>query len=188
MAHRPVGAGISLSTTATAAATTSFTVQSDVLRIAAVTAGAFVAIGTNPTATTTDYYIPAGTTATLAMTKASNRVVGITTGTTTIIDFAEGTQCPFGVGDFVTLSTGSAAQSYYNITHAAVQSVDTTAGVNGYHQTRCTLTHNSSGIVTAFNAGLSPDTFLRISLRLSSRTEGGSGVVYAQQVQISGQA
>ena len=188
MAHRPVGAGISLSTTATAAATTSFTVQSDVLRVAAVTAGAFVAIGTNPTATTTDYYIPAGTTATLALSKGSNRVVGITTGTTTIVDFPEGTQCPFGVGEFVTLSTGSATQSYHNITHAAVQSVDTTSGVNGYHQTRCTLTHNSSGVVTAFNAGLSPDAVLRTSLRLSARTEGGSGVVYVQQVQISGQA
>lgn len=188
MAHRPVGAGISLSTTATAAATTSFSVQTDALRIAAVTAGAFVAIGTNPTATTTDYYIPAGTTATLAMTKGSNRVVGITTGTTTIVDFPEGTQCPFGAGDFVTLSTGNSNQSYYNITHAAVQSVDTSSGVNGYNQTRCTLNYNSSGIITAFNTGLSPDAVLRLSYRLSARTEGSSGVVYAQQVQFSGQA
>jgi hypothetical protein len=188
MAHRPVGAGISLSTTATAVASTSFTVQSDVIRVAAVTAGAFVAIGTNPTATTTDYYVPAGTTATLAMTKASNRIVGITTGSTTTIDFAEGTQCPFGVGDFVTLSTGSAAQSYHNITHAAVQSVDTSSGINGYHQTRCVLNYNSSGIVTAFSPILSPDAVLRMSLRLSARTEGGSGTLYLQQVQISGQA
>jgi hypothetical protein len=188
MAHRPVGAGISLSTTATAAATTSFSVQSDVLRVAAVTSGAFVAIGTNPTATTTDYYIPAGTTATLAMTKGSNRVVGITTGTTTLIDFPEGTQCPFGAGDFVTLSTGNTNQPYHNITHAAVLSVDSTTGVGGLYQTRCTLNYNSSGVVTAFNAGLSPDAVLRLSLRLSARTEGSAGVVYAQQVQISGQA
>ena len=86
MAHRPVGVGTSLATSATSAMTTSFVVQSDVLRIVAVTAGAFVAIGTNPIATISDYYIPAGSSATLAVTKASNRVVGVTTGTTTIID------------------------------------------------------------------------------------------------------
>ena len=137
MAHRPVGAGISLTTSATSGMTTSFTVQSDVLRVVAVTNGAFVAIGTNPTATTADYYVPAGSSATLAMTKASNRVVGITTGTTTIVDVPEGTQVPFGVGDYVTLT--ASGQSYYNFTHQRVISVDTSAGVGGYYQTRMTV-------------------------------------------------
>ena len=44
MAHKPVGAGISLSTTAVSSLTTSFTVQSNVLRVTAVSAGAFVAM------------------------------------------------------------------------------------------------------------------------------------------------
>ena len=127
MAHRPVGAGISLTTSATSGMTTSFIAQSNVLRVVAVTSGAFVAIGTNPTAATTDYCIPAGTSATLAMTKASNRVAGITTGTTTIIDCPEGTQAPFGVGDYVTL-TGS---TYHNFVHAPVISVDTTTEITG---------------------------------------------------------
>lgn len=181
MAHRPVGAGISLTTSATSGMTTSFIAQSNVLRVVAVTSGAFVAIGTNPTAATTDYYIPAGTSATLAMTKASNRVAGITTGTTTIIDCPEGTQAPFGVGDYVTL-TGS---TYHNFVHAPVISVDTTSSVDGYYQKRFTVGYNSSGILTAFN---SPDASVSLSYRLAAKTEGSAGVVYAQQVQISGQA
>jgi len=181
MAHRPVGAGISLTTSATSGMTTSFIAQSNVLRVVAVTSGAFVAIGTNPSAAITDYYIPAGTSATLALTKASNRVAGITTGTTTIIDCPEGTQAPFGVGDYVTL-TGS---TYHNFFHAPVISVDTSSNVDGYYQKRFTVDYNSSGILTAFN---SPDASVSISYRLAARTEGGTGVVYSQQVQLSGQA
>ena len=183
MSHRPVGAGISLTTSATSGLTTSFSVQSDTLRVVAVTAGAFVAIGTNPTASTTDYYIPAGSSATLALTKASNRVVGVTTGSTTTIDFAEGTQSPFGVGDHVTLS--GATESLYNFNHARVLSVNTSSSYDGYHQTRIVVDYNSSGILTAFSA---QHATLRNSVRLAARTEGGAGVVYAQQVQISGQA
>ena len=181
MAHRPVGAGISLSTSATSGMTTSFIPQSNVLRVVAVSSGAFVAIGTNPTATIADYYIPSGTSATLAMTKASNRVAGITTGATTIIDCPEGTQAPFGVGDYVTI-TGS---TYYNFVHVPVISVDTTSGVGGYYQKRFVVGYNSSGIVTAFN---SPGASVSLSYRLAARTDNGSGIVYAQQVQISGQA
>ena len=187
MAHRPVGAGISLTTSATSGMTTSFVVQSNVLRVTAVTSGAFVAIGTNPTATTADYYIPAGTSATLAMTKASNRVVGIITGTTTIVDFPEGTQAPFGVGDYVTIT--GANDSNYNFVHVPVVSVDTSSNVGGYYQSRITLGYNSSGIITAFSpAGAATGSSISLSQRLAARTEGGAGIVYAQQVQVSGQA
>ena len=184
MAHRPVGAGSSIAINATSAQSTAFSVQSSVLRVVAVGAGAHVAVGTNPTATTSDYYIPNGQEATLALTKASNKVVGITTGTTTIVTFAEGTQCPFGVGDYVTLS---GAQSYYNalITHQPIISVDTSAGVDGYHQTRCSIGANTSGIATAFSG---TDANLRNSLRVAARTDTGNAVLHLQQVQISGQA
>ena len=126
MTHRPVGAGSSFIFTAGAATTSSaFSVQSDTLRVVAVNAAAHVAIGTNPTATGTDYYIPSGQSATLALTKASNRVVGVTTGTTTIVTVPEGTQVPFGIGDYVTLTSNG--QSYYNFSHAPVISVNTTS-------------------------------------------------------------
>lgn len=185
MAHRPVGVGSSFTFSVGTATTgaNSFSVQSSVLRVVAEGAGAYVKIGVGtPTATNTDYYIPSGGTETLALTKASNRVVGVTTGTTTIVTVPEGTQVPFGVGDYVSLTANG--QSYYNFTHKEVLSVDTSAGVNGYYQTRMTVSHNSSGILTAFS---STDASVTISNKVSAYG-AGSGTLYYQQVQISGQA
>ena len=135
MAHRPVGSGASVAFTAGTASTSSaFSVQSSVLRVVAVGGAAHISVGATPTATNADYYVPSGGTATLALTKASNRVVGITTGTTTTIIVPEGTQVPFAVDEYVSLSV--AGQSYYDFTHQKVLSVDTTSGYNGYYQTR----------------------------------------------------
>ena len=109
--HKPVGAGSSIAITlATATTSSALSVQSKALRVVAVTAGAFIGIGTSPTASATDYYVPSGGTATLALSPASQRVVGIITGTATTITFPEGTGSPFVVGDYVTLT--STGQSY----------------------------------------------------------------------------
>jgi hypothetical protein len=184
MTHRPVGAGASFAFTAGAASTSSaFSVQSDTLRVIAVGGAAHVAIAASPATSVTDYYIPSGTAVTLAMTKASNRVVGVTTGATTILTFAEGTQAPFGVGDYISLT--ASGQSYYNFTHQQVASVDTTSGVNGYFQGRITVSYNSSGIVTAFTA---TDATAVISQKIAAVGAGGAGTLYYQQVQITNQA
>jgi len=181
-AHKPVGLGTAVTiTSATAIASTSFSVQSDTLRVVAVSAGTFVAIGTEPVASATDYYVPSGGTATLALSPASNRVVGITTGTTTTITFPEGTGCPFNVGDYVSLT--SVGQPYYNFIHRPVASIDSSSGYNGYYSTRITVTQNTSGIVTTF----STDGDLRKSVRVSTYGTG-SGTLQIQQVQISGDA
>jgi len=183
MAHRPVGAGSSFTFTAGAATTSSaFTVQSSVLRVVAVGGSAHVAIGVTPAATNTDYYVPSGETVTLGLTKASNRVVGVTTGTTTIVTVPEGTQVPFAVGDYVSLT--ATGQSYYDFTHQRVLSIDTSAGVDGYFSTRMTVNYNSSGIVTAFSAA---DASVVVSNKISAYGVG-SGTLYFQQVQITGQA
>ena len=185
MAHRPVGAGSSFTFSSAAASTsTAFSVQSSVLRVVAVGGGAHVAIGTNPTATTSDYYIPNGGTASLALTKASNRVIGVTTGSTTIVTVPEGTQIPFSAGSYVSLIVSG--QSYYNFTHQEVLSVDTTSDYDGYFSTKMTVNYNSSGIVTAF---YSPDATVINSNKISAiGAAGGSGVIHFQQVQISGDA
>jgi hypothetical protein len=181
MAHRPVGAGSSFNFTAgTASTSTAFSVQSNVIRVVAVGGAAHIAVGATPSATNVDYYVPANGTATLALTKASNRVSGITTGTTTLVSVPEGTQVPFGVGDYVTLS----GSLYHNFTHQQVLSVDTSSGVDGYFQTRMTVNYNSSGIVTAFS---SPDATVTTSNKVSAYGSG-SGTLYIQQVQISGDA
>jgi len=181
MAHRPVGAGSSFNFTAGTASTSSaFSVQSSVLRVVAVGGAAHIAVGGTPSATNADYYVPSGEAATLALTKAKNRVVGVTTGATTIVSVPEGTQVPFGIGDYVTL-TGS---TYHNFTHQEVLSVDTSAGFDGYFQTRMTVNYDSSGIVTAFSAS---DASVTTSNKVSAYGVG-AGTLYYQQVQLSGQA
>ena len=181
MAHRPVGAGSSFNFTAGTASTSSaFSVQSSVVRIVAVNGAAFVAVGATPSATNADYYVPSGGTATLALTKASNRVVGVTTGTTTIVTVPEGTQVPFGVGDYITLS----GSTYHNFTHQQVLSVDTSAGIAGFFESRMTVNYNSSGIVTSFS---SANASVTASNKVSAYGTG-AGVIYYQQVQISGDA
>jgi hypothetical protein len=183
MAHRPVGAGASFAFTAGTASTSSaFSVQSSVLRVVAVGGAAHIAVGSNPSATNSDYYVPSGGTATLALTKASNRVVGVTTGATTIVTVPEGTQVPYGPGDYVTLTV--TGQTYYNFTHQQVLSVDTSSDVDGYFQTRMTVNYNSSGIVTAFSAA---DATVINSNKVSAYGVG-AGTLYYQQVQISGDA
>lgn len=180
MAHRPVGAASSFSFSAGTATTSSaFSVQSDVLRVVAINAPAHVVISGNPSATAADYYVPADSSATLALTKASNRVVGVTTGTSTIVTVPEGTQVPFGVGDFVTLS----GSTYHDFEHKEVLSVNTTASYDGYFQTRMTVDHDSSGIVTAFD---NADATVIHSLKVSAFGGTGTGALHYQQVQTSG--
>jgi len=182
-AHKPVGLGIAVTiTSSTAVVSAPFSVQSDTLRVVAVGGATFVAIGTETVASATDYYVPTGGTATLALSPASNRVVGIITGTTTTITFPEGTGSPFTIGDYVTLT--SVGQPYYNFTYQAVTAVNRTSAYDGYYSTRITVAANTLGIVTAFTAA---DGDLRKSLKIST-FGSGAGTLQAQQVQISGDA
>jgi hypothetical protein len=182
MAHKPVGSGSSVSIVSGAASTSSpFSVYSDTLRVVAVTAGVFVKIDSEPAATPADYYVPANSSATLSLTPASQRVVGITTGETTIIDFPSGTGSPFEQGDYVSLTCFN--QDFYNFTHKQVLSVNNTADPSGYYSTRIIVDNNSSGIVTAF------DDYGDMRKSLKVGTFGtGAGTLYYQQVQISGDA
>ena len=105
MAHNPVvGTGKSIATALASAASTSFAIESQYVRLTAGTAaGAHVSISQtslSPTATSADYYIPATTSETLSMQRYSCPVVGVTTSdTATIIDCPEGMQVPFSVGN-----------------------------------------------------------------------------------------
>lgn len=183
MTHRPVGSGVSASITTTSAKTSAISAQTNTIRLVSSGANAFVAIGTEPTATLSDYFVPNGVPVTLAIDNGSARVVGVTTGAITYIDFPEGTASPFGVGDYVSLNAST--QSYYNFTHQPVIQVFNTSNVGGYFSTRIGIGTDTSGIATAFN---DPDATLRNSFKVAARTEGGSATLYAQQVQITSQA
>lgn len=182
--HKPVGLGNSIAiSAATATSSNALSVQTKALRVVAVSAGTFIGIGTNPTASLTDYYVAANTSAVLALSPASQKVSGITTGTTTIIDFPAGTGSPFVVGDYVSLT--SIGQSYYNFTHQPVTALDTSGGYSGgYFSTRITVSTSTAGIITAFTA---TDGDLRKSIKISTYGTG-VGDLYYQQVQIAGDA
>ena len=182
MAHQPVGDTLTITTSATSARA-QFTVQSDTLRVVPMSQNVHVAIGTTATATTSDYFVPAGTAATLNIGRVSSiGVAGVTTGASTIIDLPEGTGCPFEVDDVITTS-GITGVTGFNTT-AKVVSVDSSANTYGYHSERITTDHNSlalyagDAVVTAGEA--------RRTLTVAARTDSGSGKLYAQQVQVSG--
>jgi hypothetical protein len=180
-AIRPVGINSTLSTTDTTQQTQPISQQSDNLRVVAETAGVYVNYGANPVSTNENIYVPVGEGEDISLGPVqSNRVVGVTTGTTTIIDFPEGTGCPFGPGDAVTLT---ANQSNFNFTHQLVQSVDNSAGVGGYFNTRMTVNYNSSSVTDVFDAQQFAE--VRKSIKVSVKTESGTGKAYIQQVQVS---
>ena len=183
--HKPVGLGASVAV-AIGTTTTSnpISVQSKALRISASGSAVCVSIGTNPSATTANYYVLGGSTASLALNPASQRIVGITTGTTTTIILPEGTETPFLVGDYVTLT--STTQSYYNFEHQPITEINLSNGVAGFYSTRVSIGTNTSGILTAFTA---TDGDLRKSVKISTYgVSATTGVLWYQQVQITGDA
>ena len=196
MAHRVVvGTGMSVTTALASVASTSFVIESQYVRLTPTTEGAHISISqtsVSPTATSSDYYIPAGETETLSMQRYSCPVVGVTTSdTATIIDCPEGMQVPFSVGNYVSLRTGIATMPEFKFDHARVTDVNTSNGVNGYHQTRLTCDGNTGGIMTSFSAGGGfnvPGATLYSSARIASRSDGGAGGLHIIQVQTTGEA
>ena len=188
MAHRPVGTGVTATFAAagTAKTTAAFQVHSNSVRIVPVGTAVNVAIGTDPVATTSDYYIPSGGSAVLGITKASQAVESITKGSTTTITCPEGTQMPFSVGNRVTLTDANDSNWTTLINDTKVLTVDSTTNTSGYFRTRLTVEANTSGISTAFSlTGAS----LVSSLKVSAIPNGAAaGSIWVQQVQVSGDA
>ena len=89
-ALKPVGVNTTFSTSTASAQSANIAQQSDSIRIVAETAGVHVAIGTNPTATVENFYVPTTDATEISLGPVrSQRVVGVTTGATTIIDFPD---------------------------------------------------------------------------------------------------
>ena len=195
MALNPVGSGASIAlTTDTANTTSSIAQKANTLRVVLVGAdavqGAHVAIGTDASATTSDFYVVKNEPASINIFRpSSQRVVGITTGTTTLIDFPEGTGSPFAVGSRVDLTV--TGQSYYDdvVGFATVSKVWDGANIGGHYSTRISVDANTSGIVTAYDSTNYAE--LRNSFKVSALSKGGAATgkstLYYQQVQISGE-
>ena len=181
-ATRPVGVNTTFATSTSSTQSVVFAQQTDALRVVAEGAGVHVAIGTNPTATVDNFYVSTFDTEMISIGPvATNRVVGITTGTKTTLDFAEGTASPFVVGDAVSLTVSGA--SNFDFEHKIVSEVKTSARVDGYHSTRIVVNHDSSAVTDVYNENNWAQ--LRGSFKVACKTESGTGKVFIQQVQVS---
>jgi len=192
MAYRTVGAGQSIALTGTATTSTAFKVQSNVLRIVASGADAYVAIGTDPVATTTDFIVTSDEHESLAMLKMSQRVVSITKGTTTVLAAPEGTQMPFNIGDRVTLDYegNTINDSNYTtlISDTKVVGKSRSAGVGGDFSEKVTVEANTAGVSTAFTPTGHATLFMSNKVSVISPNPTAASVVYIQQVQTTGSA
>ena len=206
MAHNPVvGTGKSIATALASAASTSFAIESQYVRLTPVTEGAHVVVSqttSSPSAAATDYYIPAGTSATLSMQRYSCKIVGITTAASTSaattaftqLTCPEGQQVPFSIGNYVTLKNCNVAGFNTSIVHSRVVDINTTAGLDGSFQTKMTVDANCSLIVGFDEDADVPggkgfnDTTIYSSARVAARSDGGAGGLHIIQVQTTGEA
>ena len=198
MAHSPiVGTGISFAAVAAGTVSTSFAIKSPYLRITPRSAGVHVAFSQTAATVTTDeggYYIPSGTSETLAMSRYSQKVVGITIGATTVLTCPEGQTMPFNVGNLVKLvcpitSSNGDIVNQYNFT-AQVTAIDNTASTyDGTFQTKVTVDAVTTGVSTAWTASNGrADTVLYSAGRLIAKSDGAITDVNIIQVQTAGDA
>jgi hypothetical protein len=205
MAHNPVvGTGKSIATALASAASTSFAIESQYVRLTPVTEGAHVVVSqttSSPSAAATDYYIPAGTSETLSMQRYSCKIIGITSTTAvgaastyfTQLTCPEGQQVPFSIGNYVTLKNCNVA-GFNTITHARVTNVNTSAGLDGSFQTKLTVDADTYSSGTFDEDADVPggkgfnDTTLYSSARVAARSDGGAGGLHIIQVQTTGEA
>ena len=195
MTLRTVGAGASLVLTGTATTSGAFNIQSGVMRIVAKGASAHVAIGTEPVADNSSFFIHAGEDEQLQMTKASQVIAGITTGTTTVIQAPEGMQMPFNIADRVTLDANDASDANYatKISYVKVIAVDNDIpNPFGDSRKNCNVTvaADTSGIITAYNSKNNSGTLSK-QLKLSTviadgETASSTNSLYFQQVHRTG--
>ena len=193
MAIRTVGTGASLGySTAAATVSSSFSVQSNVLRMYADDASCFVGINTgNAGAASTDFYIPANTHASIALERASTTAAGITTDTAdeesnnSIIILPEGQQCPFNGGEYVTVTGANDSNCDTVLTHVKILSITSQFAPTGYTQSKLVVDANTLGIATAYTG----NSYAQVRKSNNVTALGqGTGALYFQQVQITGEA
>ena len=196
MALQPVGSGSSIASGASASHA-KFSHQSDVVRVYADGCTAAVAVGNTAVATSADFIVPANhEPMSISIGKPrSQRVVGLTTtNTTVIVDFPEGTGCPFSVGQRVSLTVTDPQNRHFEFTDKPVASINNSSNVGGFFGTRLVVTHSYgaiAGVHTAYVDGPGQSAELRDVIHISaiakpnSHGNAATGAVYFQQVQVT---
>lgn len=178
----PVDPAFTRATTTSSAKSNAFAHKTDAIRIVAIGNAAYVSIGSEPDAGPANFLVTVGEPEILSLGAPKNqRVVGIATGTSTVISLPEGTGSPFNVGDTVSLTV--TGQSYYDFSHQSITAVNTGNRVDGYTP-KVTISINTTGIATALSADSAAS--LRNSLKIAAESITGTGSVHCQQVQNAG--
>ncbi len=200
MALNPIGAAATIPiVTGVGQTSSAFDIRSNVIRLSAVGSDCHVKVAsldfTDNTAgiqpTTSDFYIPSGTTVTLQQKKASQRADSIDGGATTVVYAPQGTQWPFEVGDYVGLTTSSYNDSNWSTIIQYVKVTDVWNGNAGpYDSQKCklTLAANTSGILTAYNPNGGNSIYRQNKVCTYGGSTSSAGALHYQQVQISGDA
>jgi len=200
MAHSPiVGTGISMTTALASGMSTSFAIKTPYVRLTAIGEGAHVAFSQTSrtvTADTGSYYIPAGTSETLSMSRFSQKIVGITStvNDSTILTCPEGMTMPFNVGNVVQLvcpitSSNGDLVNQYNFVGIITQIDNTASTYDGTFQTKVTVDASTLGVSTAWTASNGrADTVLYSAGRIAARSDGGPAGLHIIQVQTTGDA
>jgi hypothetical protein len=129
--------------------------------------------------TNKSFWISGGSEAIFKESVRSQPVVGITTGTTTIISFAPGTSASFSVGDFVEL-TGIEPIGI-NTNYAQVLSVDNDRSYDSSHGSRLVLNLNTS----SQSSPTKQSGELRKVIKLSAYNAGASSnKIHITEVQV----
>ena len=121
---------------ATTTTSNAISLQSGYLRVSCGATAAYIQISENPVATANDFMIVPNTSDILKQRVARQRILGITTGTTTVVEFGENNGNPFIVGDYVTISGGSPAG--VNTSHTQVTASNTSSVTLGWNSTPVT--------------------------------------------------
>lgn len=103
-----------------------------------------IEIGYNPIVSTSSIFIPAGNELVLKERVLSQPIVGVTTGTSTILEVPSGTHSAFNVGDHIEVT--GLSPSGINTNFVEVTSISNKSSYNSDHGTKMTIDLNTSSI------------------------------------------
>jgi hypothetical protein len=174
----PIAASASVASTSNGIA-----LKSGYLRVATATTGVYVDIGGAPVAATNTLLVPANTSVVIKDRVARVGVVGITTGTSTVLTLDTSVNNPFIVGDYVTIESGY--PTGINSTHSLVTATtDISSYWAGTTNPTITISFNSSSVT---GVALTGTTAAR-STKISALGAGGATNVSITEIQITSSA
>lgn len=155
-------------TISVASTSTGIPLKSGYIRVSTGSTGAYVAFGTDPIATQNSFHIPPYSSEVIKETLVRQRLVGITTGTTTVVNFGNQNGNYFNIGDYVAIQDASPV----GINTAHVPVIATSSST-------VTLAYDSSSVT---GVSISGDSSLTRSVKVSALGQGGGTEVSISEI------